>query len=108
MVIFLLHWCEGKASVVTDHIKSFTKEGIELQSGDHLPADIVVSRNRFGVACSWGMEVEVEGNSIDLKDTVGYRGMMLTDIPNFVIATGYTNASWTLKCDLTSEYLPHC
>ena len=96
---------EGKASVVTDHIKSFTKDGIKLQSGDHLPADIVVSATGLELLALGGMEVEVEGNSIDLKDTVGYRGMMLTGIPNFVIATGYTNASWTLKCDLTSEYL---
>jgi len=96
---------EGKASVVTDHIKSFNKEGIELQSGDHLPADIVVSATGLELLALGGMEVEVEGNSIDLKDTVGYRGMMLTGIPNFIIATGYTNASWTLKCDLTSEYL---
>ena len=96
---------EGSASVVTDHIKTFTKDGIELQSGDHLPADIVVSATGLELLALGGMEVEVDGQLIDLKDTVGYRGMMLTDIPNFIIATGYTNASWTLKCDLTSEYL---
>ncbi len=96
---------EGKASVVTDHIKCFTQDGIKLQSGKHLSADIVVSATGLELLALGGMEVDVEGKLIDLKDTVGYRGMMLTGIPNFIIATGYTNASWTLKCDLTSEYL---
>ena len=96
---------EGTASVVTDHIKSFTKHGIALRSGQELQADIIVSATGLELLALGGMEIEVDGHRINLSDRVGYRGMMLTDIPNLIIATGYTNASWTLKCDLTSEYM---
>ena len=96
---------EGTASVVTDHIKSFTKNGVALESGQELQADIIVSATGLELLALGGMEIEVAGQIINLSDRVGYRGMMLTDIPNLIIATGYTNASWTLKCDLTSEYM---
>jgi cation diffusion facilitator CzcD-associated flavoprotein CzcO len=95
----------GTSSVVTDHIQRFTKTGIKLESGDLLKADIVVTATGLELLPMGGMEIEVDGKTMVLPDTLGYRGMMLSDIPNFVLAAGYTNASWTLKCDLTSEYV---
>lgn len=96
---------KGTSSVVTGHIKNFTKTGIKLQSGDLLKADIVVSATGLELLPMGGMAIEVDGKSMSLPDALGFRGMMLSDIPNFVLAAGYTNASWTLKCDLTSEYV---
>ncbi|MDA8786505.1 NAD(P)/FAD-dependent oxidoreductase [Porticoccaceae bacterium] len=96
---------KGTSSVVTDHIKRFTKTGIKLESGDLLKADIVVSATGLELLPMGGMEIQIDGKIMALPDTLGYRGMMLSDIPNFVLAAGYTNASWTLKCDLTSEYV---
>ena len=96
---------KGSSSVVTDHIKRFTKTGIKLASGDLLKADIVVTATGLELLPVGGMEIEVDGKPMALPETLGYRGMMLTDIPNFALAAGYTNASWTLKCDLTSEYV---
>ena len=95
----------GTSSVVTDHIQRFTKTGIKLESGDLLKADIVVTATGLELLPMGGMEIEVDGKTMVLPDTLGYRGMMLSDIPNFVLAAGYTNASWTLKCDLTSKYV---
>ena len=96
---------KGSSSVVTDHIKRFTKTGIKLASGDLLKADIVVTATGLELLPVGGMEIEVDGKPMALPETLGYRGMMLSDIPNFALAAGYTNASWTLKCDLTSEYV---
>ncbi|MGB2358872.1 MAG: flavin-containing monooxygenase [Porticoccaceae bacterium] len=96
---------KGSSSVVTDHIKRFTKTGIKLASGELLKADIVVTATGLELLPVGGMEIEVDGKLIALPETLGYRGMMLSDIPNFALAAGYTNASWTLKCDLTSEYV---
>ena len=95
----------GTSSVVTDHIQRFTKTGIKLESGDLLKADIVVTATGLELLPMGGMEIEVDGKTMVLPDTLGYRGMMLSDIPNFVLAAGYINASWTLKCDLTSKYV---
>ena len=96
---------KGTSSVVTDHIKRFTKTGIKLESGDLLKADIVVSATGLELLPMGGMEIQIDDKIMALPDTLGYRGMMLSNIPNFVLAAGYTNASWTLKCDLTSEYV---
>ena len=96
---------KGSSSVVTDHIKRFTKTGMKLASGDLLKADIVVTATGLELLPVGGMEIEVDGKPMALPETLGYRGMMLSDIPNFALAAGYTNASWTLKCDLTSEYV---
>ena len=96
---------KGTSSVVTGHIKTFTKTGIKLESGDLLKADLVVSATGLELLPMGGMAIEVDGKLMSLPDTLGFRGMMLSDIPNFVLAAGYTNASWTLKCDLTSEYV---
>lgn len=96
---------KGTSSVVTGHIKTFTKTGIKLESGDLLKADLVVSATGLELLPMGGMAIEVDGKLMSLPDTLGFRGMILSDIPNFVLAAGYTNASWTLKCDLTSEYV---
>ena len=96
---------KGTATVVTDHIKIFTKTGIKLASGTLLKADIVVSATGLELLPMGGMQIIVDGEVVKLPETLGYKGMMLSDVPNFVLASGYTNASWTLKCDLTSEYV---
>ncbi|HET8659431.1 MAG TPA: NAD(P)/FAD-dependent oxidoreductase [Micromonosporaceae bacterium] len=94
----------GKASVVTDHIDTFTEHGIRLVSGTQLDADIVVTATGLNLQPLGGMRLAVDGADIDLAKTVAYKGMMLSGVPNLMLALGYTNAAWTLKCDLTSEY----
>lgn len=96
---------EGKASVVTDHIKSFTEAGLQLKSGDHLDADIIVTATGLVLKLMAGLELVVDGEPVDLSKTMAYKGMMYSDVPNLASAFGYTNASWTLKCDLTAEYV---
>jgi monooxygenase len=95
----------GNASVVTDHIETFTERGIELASGEELQADLIVTATGLNLLALGGMEIAVDGREIDLAQTMTYKGMMLSDVPNLAIALGYTNASWTLKCDLTCEYV---
>ena len=95
----------GHASVVTDRIDTFTPDGLRLASGAELPADIVVLATGLNLLALGGMQLAVDGRDVRLRDTVGYKGMMLSGIPNFAVALGYTNASWTLKCDLTCEYV---
>jgi cation diffusion facilitator CzcD-associated flavoprotein CzcO len=96
---------EGRASVVTDRIRTFTEDGIELESGRHLDADIVISATGLNMQLLGGATVSVEGAPVDMPSTVAYKGMMLSGVPNMALALGYTNASWTLKCDLISNYV---
>jgi monooxygenase len=91
--------------VVTDHIDTFTETGIRLRSGEELEADIVVSATGLELLFLGGIELAVDGEEVVLKDRLTYKGMMLEGIPNLAIAIGYTNASWTLKCDLTCRYV---
>ncbi len=93
------------AEIVTDRIATFTETGIELQSGEQLDADIVVTATGLNLMALGGMELAVDGEPVHLPDRLGYKGMMLEGVPNGAIALGYTNASWTLKCDLTCEYV---
>jgi monooxygenase len=95
----------GTASVATDTIETFTETGVKLASGQQLEADVVVTATGLNLLALGGMEIAVDGREIVLNDTIGYKGMMFSDIPNLAIALGYTNASWTLKCDLTCEYV---
>jgi monooxygenase len=95
----------GTASVVTDHVESFTETGIALQSGEHLDADIIVTATGLELLFIGGIRVTVDGAEIDVPSRLTYKGMMLEDVPNFALAVGYTNASWTLKCDLTCDYV---
>jgi cation diffusion facilitator CzcD-associated flavoprotein CzcO len=94
----------GQASIATDRIKTFTETGLELESGETLDADIVISATGLNLEAAGGIELVVDDQPIDLADTVGYKGLMFSGIPNLIVALGYTNASWTLKCDLTFEY----
>lgn len=95
----------GEVSIVTDHIDSFTKNGIALKSGEELKADIVVTATGLNLLAFGGMTLAVDGRDVDLADTMAYKGMMLSGVPNFAFVIGYTNASWTLKADLVCEYV---
>ena len=95
----------GRADIVTDHIEAFTETGIRLRSGHELQADIVVTATGLRLQMLGGMQVSVDGVPVDLGRTTAYRGVMYSDVPNLAAAFGYTNASWTLKCDLTCEYV---
>ena len=96
---------DGRASVVTDRIKTFTENGIELESGQTLEADIVITATGLNMLVLGGMELRVDGRTVDPPSTLTYRGMMLGGVPNMALAVGYTNASWTLKCDLICQYV---
>lgn len=95
----------GKASVVTDQIESFTEGGVRLTSGQELHADIIVTATGLTLQLMGGAELWVDGRPIDLGKTLSYRGMMYSDVPNLASVFGYTNASWTLKCELINEYV---
>jgi monooxygenase len=95
----------GRASVVTDHIETFTATGIKLKSGAEIEADLVVTATGLNLQVLGGLEITVDGQRVDLSKTLNYKGMMYSDVPNLASAIGYTNASWTLKCDLTCEYV---
>jgi cation diffusion facilitator CzcD-associated flavoprotein CzcO len=95
----------GKASMVTDRIATFTETGIELESGQHLDADVVVSATGLNLLAMGGMTLRLDGEPVDVSETVSYKGMMLSGVPNFSMVIGYTNASWTLKADLVSRYV---
>ena len=95
----------GSASVVTDRITTFTEHGLELESGAQLEADIVVTATGLDLLAFGGVPMRLDGEPVDISKTIAYRGMMLSDIPNFTYAIGYTNASWTLKVDLVCDYL---
>jgi cation diffusion facilitator CzcD-associated flavoprotein CzcO len=96
---------EGNASVVTDTIETFTERGIKLSSGEELEADVVVTATGLNLLPLGGIEVNVDGHDIEFGKTMAYKGMMFSDVPNLAVSIGYTNASWTLKCDLTCEYV---
>jgi cation diffusion facilitator CzcD-associated flavoprotein CzcO len=95
----------GKVEVVTDHIERFTDKGIALRSGEELEADIIVTATGLKLRFLGGLDITVDGHGIDPSELVTYRGCMLSDVPNLAMAFGYTNASWTLKCDLIADYV---
>ncbi len=95
----------GKVAMVTDHIETFTETGIRLKSGEMLEADIIVTATGLVMSLMNGVQLLVDGEPVALSHTMNYKGMMLSDVPNFAFAIGYTNASWTLKCELTSQYV---
>jgi len=96
---------DGRAEVVTDRIERFTPQGLRLQSGRDLPADLVVTATGLEVQLMGGVPVTVDGQAVDWSDRLTYKGMMFSGVPNFAMAFGYTNASWTLKADLTARYV---
>jgi monooxygenase len=96
---------EGRASVVTDHIRTFTETGIELESGRTLEADIIITATGLDLQPFGGLELTVDGTPFVPADHFAYKGVMLSDVPNLAFAVGYTNSSWTLKVDLVCEYV---
>ncbi|MBA4011038.1 MAG: FAD-containing monooxygenase EthA [Phenylobacterium sp.] len=96
---------DGSASVVTDQIDGFTKTGLKLKSGQELDADVVVTATGLKLQLLSGLQVSVDGEPVNMASTMSYKGMMYSGVPNLASAFGYTNASWTLKCDLTCEYV---
>ncbi len=95
----------GEASVVTDHVETFTESGIRLVSGEELEADLIVTATGLNLQLLGGVTVAVDGEPVKFSDTLTYKGMMFSDVPNLAMSIGYTNASWTLKCDLTCEFV---
>lgn len=95
----------GKVSVVTDHITTFTENGVQLRSGEHLDADVIVTATGLVMRLSNGGQLTVDGAAVNLAERLVYKGMMLSGVPNMAFAFGYTNASWTLKAELTCAYV---
>ena len=96
---------EGHASVVTDQIETFEEDGLRLKSGELLPADVVVTATGLDMQLMSGIPFTVDGVQVDPAKSLGYKAMMYSDIPNLASSFGYTNASWTLKSDLTAAYV---
>jgi cation diffusion facilitator CzcD-associated flavoprotein CzcO len=96
---------KGTASIVTDHIETFTERGIKLRSGAELEANLVVTATGLELVALGGITLQLDGQPVDVSKTMSYKGMMCSDVPNFAFTIGYTNASWTLKCDLTAEFV---
>ena len=96
---------DGRVSVATDHIETFTENGLLLASGEQLDADVIVTATGLVLKLFSGMQLVVDDAPVDLPQKLVYKGMMFSDVPNFAFAVGYTNASWTLKCDLAAEYV---
>ncbi len=95
----------GKASIVTDHIDTFTPTGLRLQSGTEIEADIIVTATGLDLVTLGEVEFSVDGEPVDFADTWTYKGCAYSDVPNLVSSFGYINASWTLRADLTCEYV---
>jgi monooxygenase len=96
---------DGDATVVTDTIERFTEDGIKLDSGEQLEADVIITATGLNLLFLGGMELVVDGEPVNISEKMAYKGMMLSGVPNCAFTVGYTNASWTLKADLTSEYV---
>ncbi len=95
---------QGRASIVTDRIATFTERGILLESGKELEADVIVTATGLELLPLGGIELVVDGEKVEVEKTFAYKGMMLSSVPNFVFTVGYTNSSWTLKADLVAEH----
>ena len=95
----------GLASVVTDHIERFTQKGILLKSGRELEADVIVTATGFNLSVLGGIPFEVDGRPVNWGETITYRGMMFTGVPNLVLVFGYFRASWTLRVDMMGDFV---
>lgn len=96
---------EGKASITTDHIEKFTATGILLKSGEEIPADIIITATGLDVQMAGGMKLKVDNKTAPISSRLTYKGVLIEGVPNAAVVFGYTNASWTLKADLASEYV---
>jgi len=95
---------EGRASVETDYIDRFTRDGIVLKSGQELTADIIITATGLNVVFNGEADISIDGTPVDVSQTYGYKGIMYSGVPNIVSVFGYTNASWTLRADLISQF----
>jgi cation diffusion facilitator CzcD-associated flavoprotein CzcO len=95
----------GKADIVTDRIATFTESGIRLQSGRELAADIVITATGLNLLLLGGIQIAVDGKPVKFSERMNFKGVMFSNVPNLFVAFGYTNASWTLKCDLTCAWV---
>jgi monooxygenase len=95
----------GRASIVTDQIETLTERGLRLRGGGELEADVIVTATGLQLLALGGVSLAVDGEAVRLPDKLTYKGMMLAGVPNFAFTVGYTNASWTLKADLTAAYV---
>ncbi len=96
---------DGRATIVTDRIDRFVHDGIALRSGERLPADLIVTATGLNLQMLGGATLAVDGEIVDPGRLLLYKGAMLAGVPNMAFAMGYTNASWTLKCDLTARFV---
>lgn len=96
---------QKEVSIVTDHVEKFTTDGIELKSGEVLQADVIITATGIVLENFGGVKVKVDDSEIQVSNTMTYKSMMYSGMPNFVNSFGYINASWTLKADITSEYV---
>src|SRR5439155_1606862 len=96
---------QGRASVVTDQIETFTEKGLKLRSGAELEADLIVTATGLNLLLLGGLEATVDGVRVDFAKTFNYKGMMFSNVPNLALAVGYTNASWTLKAERICRYV---
>lgn len=96
---------KGKVEVITDHIDTFTEDGILLKSGKTLQADIIVTATGLNLKLLGGIELFVNDKKVQSPELYSYRGVMMSDIPNFAFILGYTNASWTLKSDISAQFI---
>ncbi|HMJ03797.1 MAG TPA: NAD(P)/FAD-dependent oxidoreductase, partial [Conexibacter sp.] len=95
----------GGASVVTDRIETFTERGLKLATGEELEADVIITATGINLQLLGGMAIGVDGEEVVLSESVGYKGLMFSGVPNAAVTLGYTNASWTLKADLCAQYV---
>ena len=95
----------GKASVETDHIEKITETGVQLKSGKHLDADIIVSATGLEIQILGGIKATIDGKPMNTSQHMLYKGVMVSDVPNMAMIIGYINASWTLKVDIAAEYI---
>jgi monooxygenase len=95
----------GRAEIVTDEIETFTESGIRLASGAELPADIIVTATGLVIKLMGGAQIDIDGVPVKASEKMLYKGAMFSDVPNLAFAFGYTNASWTLRCDLTARFV---
>ncbi|MCF6221754.1 MAG: FAD-containing monooxygenase EthA, partial [Robiginitomaculum sp.] len=96
---------DGSASIVTDHIERFTKTGVKLKSGDTINADIIIPATGLNLQFFGGAKTYIDDKEIHASEVINYKGMMFGNVPNMAAVFGYTNASWTLKADLTCGYV---
>ncbi|MFN7134972.1 MAG: flavin-containing monooxygenase, partial [Myxococcales bacterium] len=96
---------KGNADIVTDHIETFDETGIQLKSGQHLDADIIITATGLDLLILGGLNLSVDGEAVDFSERMAYKGVMLEGVPNYAFTIGYTNSSWTLKADMTSNFV---